>query len=246
MIGCEMSPIDRYSLRPTRRSFLAAASSLAFTAPLMAREYTGRVPWEPKQAIPPDAFDPEARFLTDEERQFLTAAVDRLIPADEFPSASELGAVDFIDGQLAGPYGRGDIYYMEGPFLDGLPTQGYQAQAPALLYRQAIADIRQGLADAGQPDFVDLQPEQQDELLVNLSEGRGELEHTDGKTFFDTLWQNTLEGYFGDPVHGGNRNMEAWRMIGFPGARYDYRPWIDHGGKPLSFEPISVGGRLVP
>ena len=228
-----------------RRGFLAGASSFAFAAPSVAREYRGAIPWRPKEAVPPEAFDPDARYLSDEERQFLSAAVDRLIPADEYPSASELGVVDFIDNQLAGPYGRGDIYYMEGPFRDGLATQGYQAQAPALLYRQAIADIRKGLSDAGQPDFVDLSPDRQDTLLMELSEGGDELEHTDGKTFFDTLWQNTLEGYFGDPVHGGNRNMEAWRMIGFPGARYDYRPWIDHGGKPLSFEPVSVGGRLV-
>ncbi|PZX15267.1 gluconate 2-dehydrogenase gamma chain [Palleronia aestuarii] len=237
--------IDRHFGRSSRRGFLAGISSLAITLPVFAREYSGAVPWHPKEAVPPNAFDPAARFLDDEERAFVTAAVDRLIPADEFPSASELGVVDFIDAQLAGFYGRGEIYYMEGPFEDGLPTQGYQAEAPALLYRQAIADIRAGLSQAGQPDFVDLSPEDQDELLTNLSEGAGDLEHTDGKTFFDTLWQNTLEGYFGDPVHGGNRNMEAWRMIGFPGARYDYRPWVDHGGKPLTFEPVSVGGRLT-
>ncbi len=229
----------------TRRGFLVGISSVAITAPLAAREYRGGIPWRPKEAVPPDAYDPDARFFDDGERAFVTAAVDRLIPADEYPSASELGVVDFIDAQLAGSYGRGEIYYMEGPFEDGLPTQGYQAQAPALLYRQAIADIRDGLARAGQPDFVDLPPEKQDMLLTALSEGEDELEHTDGRTFFETLWQNTLEGYFGDPVHGGNRNMEAWRMIGFPGARYDYRPYIDHGGEPLSFEPISVGGRMV-
>ena len=229
----------------SRRAFLSGASALAFAAPLAAREYRGGIPWEPNAAVPPEPFDPSARFLTADERSFVTAAVDRLIPADDWGSASDLGVVDFIDSQLAGAYGRGDIYYMEGPFEDGLPTQGYQAQAPALLYRQAIADIRQGLADADQPDFIELSPEDQDTLLMALSEGESDLEHTDGKTFFDTLWQNTLEGYFGDPVHGGNRDMEAWRMIGFPGARYDYRPWIDHGGKPLDFEPVSVGGRLV-
>ena len=240
-----MTSFARDFKKTTRRGFLAGISSAALAAPLAAREYSGSIPWNPKASVPPEGFNPNANFFTDAERAFVTAAVDRLIPADEYPSASELGVVDFINAQLAGSYGRGEIYYMEGPFRDGLPTQGYQAEAPALLYRQAIADIRQGLSNAGQADFVDLSPEEQDLLLMNLSEGDGELEHTDGKTFFDTLWQNTLEGYFGDPVHGGNRNMEAWRMIGFSGARYDYRPWIDHGGQALSFEPVSVGGRLV-
>ncbi|GGB14167.1 hypothetical protein GCM10011324_25370 [Allosediminivita pacifica] len=204
------------------------------------------MPWQPGEAVPPTAFDPDVTFFTEEERAFVTAAVDRLIPADDYPSASELGVVDFIDHQLAGAYGRGDIYYMKGPFRDGLPTQGYQAQAPALLYRQAIADIRAGLARNDLADFTELEPEEQDRLLMGLSEGEDELEHTDAKTFFDTLWQNTLEGYFGDPVHGGNRDMEAWKMIGFPGARYDYRPWINHGGNPVKLEPVSVGGRMVP
>ncbi|WOI56622.1 gluconate 2-dehydrogenase subunit 3 family protein [Palleronia sp. LCG004] len=230
----------------TRRAFLAGVSTFALTAASAAREYRGGIPWEPGKAVPPPVYDPEQTFLTSEERAFVTAAVDRLIPADEYPSASELGVVDFIDHQLAGPFGRGDIYYMEGPFRDGLPTQGYQAQAPALLYRQAIADIRDGLAAAGQPDFIELPDDEKDTLLTRLSKGEGELSHTDGKTFFDTLWQNTQEGYFGDPVYGGNRNMEAWRMINFPGARYDYRPWIDHGGEAVILDPVSVGGRMVP
>lgn len=233
------------SRRLSRRRFLAGVSSIAIAVPVSAREYSGSMPWRPKQSVPPERFDPGIRFLTDDERAFVSAAVDRLIPADDFLSASELGVVEYIDFQLAGAFGRGEVYYMEGPFKDGLPTQGYQAQAPAMLYRQAIADIRQGLRDADQPDFIDLSPEDQDRLLTALSQGNGELEHTDGKTFFDTLWQNTLEGYFGDPVHGGNRDMAAWRMIGFPGARYDYRPWVDHGGERLSFEPVSVGGRMV-
>ena len=231
--------------RLSRRGFLAGISSIAVAAPLAARDYSGSVPWRPKESVPPEAFDPEVTFFTEDERAFVTAAVDQLIPADDFPSASELGVVGFIDFQLAGAFGRGEIYYLEGPFKNGLPTQGYQAQAPALLYRQAIADIRQGLADSDLPDFVDLPPEDQDRLLIALSEGEGDLEHTDGKTFFDMLWQNTLEGYFGDPVHGGNRDMAAWRMIGFPGARYDYRPWVDHGGDKLTFDPVSVGGRMV-
>ncbi len=233
-------------MQMSRRAFLAGVSTFALTAAASAREYRGGIPWHPGASLPPPAFDPDDVYFTAEERAFVTAAVDRLIPADDFPSASELGVVDFIDHQLAGAYGRGDIYYMQGPFRDGLATQGYQAQAPALLYRQAIADIRQGLADAGQPDFVELGPEEQDLVLTRLSEGRETLAHTDAKTFFDTLWQNTQEGYFGDPVYGGNRNMEAWRMINFPGARYDYRPWIDHGGEAVILEPVSVGGRMVP
>lgn len=226
----------------TRRSFLATVSSAALGSAAAAREYRGEMPWTPNAALPPSTFDEAQRFLTSEERAFLTAAVDRLIPEDDFPSASQLGVVDFIDHQLAGAYGRGDIYYLQGPIETGLPTQGYQAEAPGLLYRQSIAEIEDGLSREFGRSFAELTPDDQDTVLTTLSDGKADLPSVDGKTFFAMLWQNTKEGYFGDPIHGGNRDMIAWRMIGFPGARYDYRPWVGHGGKPVTLEPVSVSG----
>lgn len=226
-----------------RRSFLLGVSALALSAEAWGRDYRGQVPWKSALSHPPERFDAESRYLSADERHFLTAAVDRLIPADDTPSASELGTVDYIDSQLAGSYGRGDIYYLQPPFTDGLSTQGYQAAAPALLYRQAIADIEAALTAENRGRFADLPEAEQDEVLTRLSEGEIELEHIHAKTFFDMLWQNTLEGFFGDPVYGGNRNMDGWRMIGFPGARYDYRPWIDHGGQPVVLDPVSVARR---
>jgi gluconate 2-dehydrogenase gamma chain len=56
------------------------------------------------------------------------------------------------------------------------------------------------------------------------------------------LHQNTVEGYFADPVYGGNRDMAGWRMVGFPGARYDYRPFLSRRGEELDLEPVSVAG----
>ncbi|MFN0262246.1 gluconate 2-dehydrogenase subunit 3 family protein [Tepidamorphus sp. 3E244] len=229
-------------MRLSRRSFILAFSSTAMVTIAKAREYTGGVPWTPKAALPPQEPDHRQSYLTAEERKFLTAAVDRLIPEDDYPSASQAGVVDFIDYQLAGAFGRGDIYYLQGPFEDGLPTQGYQGEAPALLYRQAIEDIDKGLADTAGKRFSELSETDQDTVLKRLSEGEADLPTVDGKTFFDMLWQNTREGYFGDPVYGGNRDMAGWRMLGFPGARYDYRPWIDHNGQPVKLDPVSVAG----
>ncbi len=45
--------------------------------------------------------------------------------------------------------------------------------------------------------------------------------------FFETLLQDTRYGFFADPIFGGNRDMAAWKMTGFPGARYDYRDWVE-------------------
>jgi gluconate 2-dehydrogenase gamma chain len=49
--------------------------------------------------------------------------------------------------------------------------------------------------------------------------------------------------FFADPVYGGNRDMAAWKMIGFPGARYDYRDWIDRHNERYPHPPISIAGR---
>ena len=48
--------------------------------------------------------------------------------------------------------------------------------------------------------------------------------------FFAHLWESTVEGFFSDPVYGGNRNMVAWRMIGFPGAYASYYDLVDQHG----------------
>jgi gluconate 2-dehydrogenase gamma chain len=45
--------------------------------------------------------------------------------------------------------------------------------------------------------------------------------------FFETLLQDTRYGFFADPIFGGNRDMAAWKMTGFPRARYDYRDWVE-------------------
>ena len=65
----------------------------------------------------------------------------------------------------------------------------------------------------------------------------------DAAPFFAMLLQNTKEGYFSDPVYGGNKDMAAWKMIGFPGAHYDYKEWVTRHGEPVPFEPVSFMGR---
>jgi gluconate 2-dehydrogenase gamma chain len=65
----------------------------------------------------------------------------------------------------------------------------------------------------------------------------------DGKSFFDLVLQNTMEGFFADPVYGGNRDMVGWKMIGFPGTRYDYRDVLDNPGKKYTKPPVAIIGR---
>jgi gluconate 2-dehydrogenase gamma chain len=54
--------------------------------------------------------------------------------------------------------------------------------------------------------------------------------------------ENAREGYFADPLHGGNRGMAAWKWIGFPGARADFTDWIDQAGKNYPYGPVAISG----
>jgi gluconate 2-dehydrogenase gamma chain len=79
-------------------------------------------------------------------------------------------------------------------------------------------------------------------LLTQLQSGQVALTGVSAKHFFDFLLQNTKEGYFADPIHGGNKDMAAWKMIGFPGARASYLEWVDLHNVPYPMGPVSING----
>src|ERR1700676_1237382 len=104
----------------------------------------GSVPWKEGTAdAPPGASGSGYAYFTTAEAAFIEAAVGRLIPNDPAgPGAVEANVPFFLDRQLAGPFGRGDHYYLGGPWPKGTPEQGYQSRfSPAQLYRAAIAAI---------------------------------------------------------------------------------------------------------
>lgn len=234
--------------RFSRRQVLAAAllgGTSVLASPGGARTIASGIPWVPGMAPAPRGFD-GARFLTDAERRCVDALVSRLIPSDDTgPGALEAGVTDFIDNQLAGSFGRGERWYMKGPFAEGLKTQGYQSEhTPAALYRVAIAalDAHCG-AQFGGKVFAELSDEEQDAMLKRLEEGEIEFEGVSASAFFSLLQDNTIEGFFCDPIYGGNRGMVGWKLVGFPGARYDYRPYLDHDGARIDIEPVGLSGR---
>jgi len=61
--------------------------------------------------------------------------------------------------------------------------------------------------------------------------------------FFQRLLGDTRQGFFADPVYGGNRDMVGWKMIGFPGARYDYRDWVERHNERYPLPPLAITGR---
>lgn len=181
--------------------------------------------------------------LTREEAAFLRAAVERLFPADGHgPGALDLGVVDYIDRQLAGAHGAGDRLYLTGPWTEGTPQQGYQLPfTPARLYREALAEIMPAVAERnGGTAFEDLPGEAQDRVLAELERGTFPTRAVPSAVFFETLLANTIEGVFSDPIHGGNRDMGAWRMIGFPGAYAQFAQFVDQHGMLFDRAPMGI------
>nr|WP_297460557.1 gluconate 2-dehydrogenase subunit 3 family protein [uncultured Halomonas sp.] len=194
---------------------------------------------------PTDLYVPTSPYLTADERRFVEAAVDRLIPEDELgPGALRSGVADFIDYQLGGPFGRAARWYMDGPWRDGSEAQGYQMRfTPAELYRHCIPHVNDHCRQTYQGDFADLAAADKDAVLEALERGDIPLDVFDPASFFEILLQNTREGFLADPMYGGNRDFAGWRLAGFPGARYNYSPFITDYGKSFPYPPVGILGR---
>lgn len=183
------------------------------------------------------------RYLQPAEVLFLDAACARLIPADDLgPGAREADVTTFIDGQLAGPYGAHARCYRTGPWAEGTPEQGWQARlTPAEMYRAAIAEIDAHCVAVHARTFSLLPAATQEDLLHALERDAITLASVRASTFFALLWKNVQEGFFADPVHGGNRDKIGWRLIGFPGvAAASYSDTAASFGIPYRVEPVSI------
>ena len=181
-------------------------------------------------------------FLSTAEVEFLDAAVARLIPADELgPGAKEAGVTYFIDQQLFGGFGTLAKRYRQGPHAEGTPQQGYQSPlTPQEVYRAAIAEVDAGCVKQNGRPFAKLETKQQDEVLRALDEGKFPLEAVPARFFFNMLLENTIEGFFADPIYGGNRDKVGWKLVGFPGVAAVYTTFVDKHGVPYNAEPVSI------
>lgn len=222
-------------LQTSRRTFLggsaAAAALSALSEPALAQ----------RNQPPLDQYEPV--YLTAAEWAFVMAAVARIIPSDgDGPGAIEARVPVFIDRQLAGDFGAASDLYMEGPFAPeadmNLGTQS--PLTPAEIYRQGIAAFDAWCRSEQGAAFGDLDPDAQDAALQALADDAVGLK-PELREFWTLLLQNTKEGYFADPRHGGNAGMQAWVYIGFPGARANFHEWAGRDeAYPLG--PVDIAG----
>lgn len=226
------------SQSPSRRGFLLASSAgVALTSIGVALHANSK-----EAAVPLDQYKPQ--YFNAAEWAFILAATARLIPSEgDGPGALETHVPVFIDRQLLGEYGGADYWYMEGPYDPSAgPDRGWQTPLPpAQLYRKGIPAFNAACQTRWNQDFHSLSPAQQDEALTALQKGEIKLD-PELSIFFTTLLANTKEGYFADPLHGGNYGMQAWSYIGFPGARASFAEWVDQHNRKYPLGPVSISG----
>lgn len=222
-----------------RRNFLSALAGT--TAFWTLAEFA-----DLRQALAREAAQSSApRYFTDDEWRFLDAACETIFPADEVgPGARALSVVTFIDRQMDTAYGRGDLWFMRGPFEQGPANLGYQLSLPPrALYRVGIAGANDYCRQKYGHAFPDLDQKLQVEILTAFE--TQSLPFGDGISsdmFFEQLRTNTLEGAFADPIYGGNRHLAGWVMLGFPGARADFMDWVDQYGPAYPLGSVSIDG----
>ena len=151
----------------TRREFMAA-SAMAGAALAVGCTRGPRTQWE---------------FLSDAESRTLAALCDQIVPADDYPSASQAGVLNYIDRQLVRHF------------------------------RRFQSDYRKGLREANQLsrqqcglDLAAASTEQQLAIVTMMEQQQ--------RQFFELARTHTLQGYYGAPRHGGNRDAVSWRMLG--------------------------------
>ena len=181
--------------------------------------------------------------LTATEHAFVVAAVDTLIPADDLsPSGSACGVATFIDRQLGGAYGMGARLYRQGPFPKAKPELGYQLSLnPREFFRAGMKSANAWTRKTYGKDFDRLSEADRIVALKAMEDDKAPFPGFTSKMFFDALLQITMEGFFSDPIYGGNRDMAGWKMVGYPGLPATYREDIKtYFGKKYDKPPRSI------
>ena len=136
---------------------------------------------------------PRWRFLTDAEASLLDAMCAQIIPTDQDPGAREAGCVVYIDRQLAGPHQRFAERYRAGLAALAATCQALHAKS-----------------------FEKLSSAEQIKLLEKLERGQAPKEHwktVSAGEFFQLVCDHTLQGFYGSPRHGGNKDYASYRML---------------------------------
>jgi gluconate 2-dehydrogenase gamma chain len=206
-----------------------------------------------------------AGFFDADQRATVEAAMARIIPTDDQPGAREAGTIEFLDRYLSGLdyiYAKPDGSGFET--LEGKRAEAWQRRIDILRarYVEGIEELDRRSQARFDGEFTALDPAQQDQVLSDLERSAPETGETTAEArvaagygapvepalqqtstevqldFFPLLCLHTRQGFYADPIYGGNRDRMGWDVIGFPGpnslvevhsGRYSALPWFAEG-----------------
>ena len=189
------------------------------------------------------AADSSGKFFDAHQRATIEAAMARIIPTDDQAGAKEAGTVEFVDRYLSGLefiYAKPDGSGFEK--LEGKRAQAWQQRIEILRakYVEGIKELDRRSQSRFAADFVQLPTEQQDGILYDMERParQVEAELTEAQAvagfapvepalqqtnaeieldFFPLLALHTRQGFYADPIYGGNKDRVGWKLIGFEG-----------------------------
>jgi len=229
-----------------RRGFLKQVATLAGAAPLGARALgvagagvLTTIPIsEANAANTPFAAAPFTgyEFLGPDDATFVEALVDVMCPADQYtPGGVDCGLAIYIDRQLAGPYGRGEGFYMRGPWKQGKPQLGYQLPlTPSEFCKLGLVAARDACAKKYGKTFDQLTIADANVFLQDVQSGKYADPRVSLASWFNqVIYPLFVQACFADPMYGGNYNKVFWKMVGYPGLPANHTiDMVQYRGKP--------------
>jgi gluconate 2-dehydrogenase gamma chain len=134
------------------------------------------------------------RYLQEEEIGLLDAIVEQIIPTDDFPGGKWANVSNYIDKQL-------DTYYINHH----------------VEYRDGLAAFEKTVIQLKSKKFEELPFPEQTAILEKMEGGDFPGEYWKAHSpagFFDMIRQHSMQGFYGSPVHGGNREYISYHMLG--------------------------------
>jgi gluconate 2-dehydrogenase gamma chain len=125
-------------------------------------------------------------LFTGEESKLIEALTNQIVPADDAPGAVAAGVVYYIDKQLAGPLRRFEP-----------------------VYRKSIPVIRSACVEQTGQEFTALPFAAQTAWLRHIERDLSSVP----ASFFTLVVEHTMQGFYGSPQYGGNRDEASWKML---------------------------------
>ena len=208
--------------------------------------------------------NPQRLFFDEHQWATIEAAMARIIPTDDTPGAREAGAIHFLDRYLSGldfiyarPDGSGFLV------LHGKKADSWRERIETIRqrYGEGIQEMDRRSRNLFGAEFRLLSPEQQDRVLSRMEKPEVEadagseqaeagfapatpaaMQQYETETdlgFFQMLVLHTRQGFYADPIYGGNQKHVGWQTIGFNGpsslaeahsGTYDTLPFFADAG----------------